>query len=312
MAININVSSSPAKATATQYAKQGHALRSARAKKCSTIISTLSMPTTGETTPPSSRSTSTTKIKAPAKLYDCPSEVSPAEFFAAAIDDASSDANDDRDASSSSVGASSGTESFSCNEETVADDGHAIVGTDTPSNLGVRNKKVVMTKNGQKMGVKKGVTNSTKGPKKGVAKSTKGGKSKGVAKGGTKQGGTKQGGTKGGAPSIDSLVVLPLSNMATLNEQHRIKLQKKVPKGSIGNYNPTQPYAPAIVAKINEINEIDSVPSSASKCKLQRALTNLSKMFWNHGYDLIINNISRMLLQLMKTGRECFSKCLLD
>eukprot|EP00984_Skeletonema_dohrnii_P022605 scaffold11714_cov102-Skeletonema_dohrnii-CCMP3373.AAC.2 len=141
---------------------------------------------------------------------------------------------------------------------------------------GVRNKNVVTTKNGQKMGVKKGVTNSTKGPKKG---------------------GMKQGGTKGGAPSedsssIDSPVVLPLSNMATLNEQHRIKLQKKVPKGSIGNYNPTQQYAPAIVAKINEINEIDdSVPSSTSKRKLQRALTNLSEMLWIHGYDLIINNI---------------------
>eukprot|EP00984_Skeletonema_dohrnii_P003200 scaffold1065_cov114-Skeletonema_dohrnii-CCMP3373.AAC.9 len=105
MAINSNGSSSPAKTTATQYAKQGLALLSAGAKKCSPIISTahdLSMPTTGETTPPSSRSTSTTKIKAPAKLSDCPSRVSPAEFFAAAVDDASSNAND-RDASSSSA-----------------------------------------------------------------------------------------------------------------------------------------------------------------------------------------------------------------
>ena len=141
MAINSNGSSSPAKATATQYAKQGHALRSA-GEKCSPIISTaddLSMPTTGETTPPSSRSTSTTNIKAPAKLSNCPSEaskVSLAEFFAAAVDDASSNANA---SSSSAINRKRNREAI-INGDVLFDDDSDEEGGDGGSSLAADNR----------------------------------------------------------------------------------------------------------------------------------------------------------------------------
>eukprot|EP00985_Skeletonema_marinoi_P002182 scaffold885_cov209-Skeletonema_marinoi.AAC.4 len=130
MAINNNVSSSPSKATAIQYAKQGQAASAGSKKFSPNAVGDIAMPTTGGTTPPSSCSIITTKIKAPAKTSDGPeaSKSSTAEFSADAVYNgasASSDAND-RDASSSSVGAFSGGESFSCYEETVADDGNAI------------------------------------------------------------------------------------------------------------------------------------------------------------------------------------------
>jgi len=61
------------------------------------------------------------KISPGAKVSD---KSLPAEISADAVDNGASASSD---ASSSSVGASFGEESFSCNEETVADDGNAMV-----------------------------------------------------------------------------------------------------------------------------------------------------------------------------------------